>query len=91
MKITPSKNIDQSRFIKPEDVLEILYGLPKQVRFCKKCNISNQQPMSSNEWHHGKLSKKTTLSFDQNSVCHACNFNDLKKRERLTGKKEKKN
>ena len=63
MKIGPSPSVDLSRFSKPEDELEVLYGLPRHVHFCKKCNMSNQQPMSSNEYAHSKDSKKTTMSF----------------------------
>jgi N-acetyl sugar amidotransferase len=40
--------------------------------------MSNQQPMSSNEYLHSKNSYKTTMSFDKQGVCHACNFNELK-------------
>ena len=78
MKIGPSKDVDLSRFSKPESELDVLYGLPRHVQFCTKCNMSNQQPMSSNEYAHSKDSKKTTLSFDENGVCHACRFNELK-------------
>ena len=78
MKISPSTNTDLSRFSKPEEELEVLYGLPRNVRFCAKCNMSNQQPMSSNEYTHNKDSTKTTLSFDEEGVCHACRFNMLK-------------
>lgn len=78
MKIGPSPDIDLSRFNKPENELEVFYGLPRDVQFCKKCNMSNQQPMSSNEYAHNKESKKTTMSFDEHGVCHACNFNALK-------------
>lgn len=78
MKIKPSSSVDLSRFEKPEERLEVLYGLPRHVQFCKKCNMSNQQPMSSNEYLHSKESKKTTMSFDENGICHACNFNELK-------------
>ncbi len=85
MKITPSVAVDRSRFEKPDGELEVLYGLPRHVQFCKKCNMSNQQPMSSNEYAHNKDSKKTTMSFDENGVCHACNFNELKETGRLTG------
>ena len=53
MKIGPSDTVDLSRFNRPEPELEVLYGLPREVRFCVKCNISNQQPMSSNEYAHG--------------------------------------
>ncbi len=78
MKIGPSPNLDLSRFNKSEDQLDVLYGLPRYVQFCTMCNMSNQQPMSSNEYLHSKDSKKTTLSFDDEGVCHACRFNVLK-------------
>ena len=78
MKISPTESVDLSRYEGPEEELEVLYGLPRDIQFCKKCNISNQQPMSSNEYVHNSDSKKTTLVFDNFGVCHACNFNDLK-------------
>ena len=78
MKIGPSADVDLSRFNRAEEDLEVFYGLPREVRFCAKCNMSNQQPMSSNEYAHGKDSTKTTLSFDDEGVCHACRFNALK-------------
>ena len=78
MKIGPSHGIDLSRFTKPDAELEVLYGMPRHVKFCKICNMSNQQPMSSNEYSHSKESIKTTLSFDEEGVCHACRFNTLK-------------
>ena len=78
MKITPTSSVDLSLFSKPDNELDVLYGLPRDVQFCKKCNMSNQQPMSSNEYAHNKDSTKTTMAFDENGVCHACNFNALK-------------
>ena len=78
MKISPSINTNLSKFSEPSDKLEVLYGLPREVRFCKLCNMSNQQPMSSNEYKHNKNSTKVTLSFDANGICHACAFNMLK-------------
>lgn len=78
MIIRPSPGCDLSRFLKPESELEVLYGMPRHVQFCKRCNMSNQQPMSSNEYTHNKDSTKSTLSFDNDGVCHACRFNALK-------------
>ena len=68
MKSGSSKSMDLSRFNRPVDQLEVLYGLPRHVQFCKKCNMSNQQPMSSNEYAHSADSKKTTMSFDDRGV-----------------------
>jgi len=78
VKIGPSPATDLSRFARPTDALEVLYGLPREVRFCRLCNMSNQQPMSSNEYAHGKDSTKVTLQFDAEGICHACRFNHLK-------------
>jgi hypothetical protein len=78
MPFKPSRAVDIARYDKPESELETYYGLPRQVQFCAKCNMSNQQPMSSNEYEHGAHSTKTTLSFDDEGVCHACRFNMLK-------------
>jgi len=79
MKIGPSSQVDSSRFAQEGGELEVYYGLPREVRFCVQCNMSNQQPMSSNEYSHGKGSSKTTMSFDEEGVCHACRFNDMKR------------
>jgi len=35
------------------------YNLPNEVKFCKKCTISNQRPR---------------ITFDENGVCSACNY-----------------
>ncbi len=60
------------KFNKPEDQLETFYGLPREVKFCSKCVMSNQRPASAVEFKHTKDSKKTTLNFDENNVCDAC-------------------
>jgi N-acetyl sugar amidotransferase len=58
--------------------LEAFYGLPQEVKFCKKCVMSNQRPSSAIEFKHTKDSKKTTINFDKNGVCDACNSNEEK-------------
>ena len=40
------------------------YNLPAEVKFCKRCTISNQRPR---------------ITFDEKGVCSACNFSDYKK------------
>ena len=40
------------------------YNLPEEVKFCKKCTISNQRPR---------------ITFDENGVCSACNYAEFKK------------
>jgi N-acetyl sugar amidotransferase len=53
--------------------LKTLYGLPHEVKFCKKCVMSNQRPASTSEFKHTIKSTKVTLNFDENDVCDACN------------------
>ncbi len=57
---------------KDKSDLEAFYGLPKEVKFCRKCVMSNQRPASAIEFKHTKESKKVTLSFDGEDVCDAC-------------------
>lgn len=70
-----------------QNQLETYYGLPQDVKFCKKCVMSNQRPTSAIEFKHTKDSKKTTMNFDEEGVCDACNTAvtkeniDWKKRE----------
>jgi N-acetyl sugar amidotransferase len=40
------------------------YNLPHEVKFCKKCTVSNQRPR---------------ITFDENEVCSACNFAEYKR------------
>ena len=55
-----------------------LFGLPKEVKFCKSCVISNQRPNSTVEMKNDNK-KKETIKFDSNGICSACNFNKAKK------------
>lgn len=61
--------------------LEAKYGLPKEIRFCKRCVISNQRPNSAIEYQHTKASKKTTIAFDKDGICDACRVAERKNRE----------
>jgi N-acetyl sugar amidotransferase len=58
--------------------LEAYYGLPQEVKFCKRCVMSNQRPASTVEFKHTKDSKKVTLHFDAEGVCDACRNADQK-------------
>jgi len=60
------------------DQLETYYGLPAEVKFCKKCVISNQRPSSTAEHKHTIDSKKTTINFDAEGVCDACRTAETK-------------
>ena len=57
---------------------KIKYGLPEKVKYCKKCNISNQQPTSTNEFKHDKFTKQITIDFDIDGICAACKSNEIK-------------
>jgi N-acetyl sugar amidotransferase len=59
-------------------MLETKYGLPQEVKFCKKCTISNQRPNSCQEFKHNKDSKKETIEFDSEGVCSACRIAQMK-------------
>lgn len=58
--------------------LEAYYGLPENVKFCKKCVMSNQRPASTAEFKHTVQSKKATLRIDDDGVCDACKYAAMK-------------
>ena len=47
-------------------------GLPSEVKFCKKCLLSNQKPTSTNELLHNKDTIQIPIEFDNEGVCYAC-------------------
>lgn len=57
---------------KEEYDLEAYYGLPQEVKFCKKCIISNQRPNSDVETKHTIKSQKKTIHFNEDGICDAC-------------------
>ena len=61
------------------DGLDIKYGLPADVRFCKRCVISNQRPNSAVEYQHTSDSRKQTIHFDDDGICDACRVAEEKK------------
>jgi len=53
--------------------MKILYNLPKEVKYCKKCVTSNQYPSSTAEFKHRKDKKDAKyINFNKDSVCDAC-------------------
>ena len=54
------------------------FGLPLDVKFCKKCVISNQRPSSTIEFKNNLEQKKDTINFDEEGVCSACKYQDIK-------------
>jgi N-acetyl sugar amidotransferase len=61
--------------------VETKYGLPADVRFCKRCVISNQRPNSAIEYGHTADSVKETIHFDAEGVCDACRYAERKRTE----------
>jgi N-acetyl sugar amidotransferase len=61
---TGAENSMALRFeVKKRDV-QTQYRLPAEVKFCKRCTISNQRPR---------------IGFDEDGICTACRFADFKK------------
>jgi len=58
--------------------LEVKYGLPEKVTFCKRCVVSNQRPTSAVEFKHTLKSTKNTINFDEEGICDACRFAEIK-------------
>ncbi len=64
----------------PTKDLEVKYGLPREVKFCKRCVMSNQRPASTVEFKHTIDSKKVTLNIDEAGICDACRTAEIKER-----------
>ena len=79
-----SKPIDKSLFCDDKSV-NTLYGLPKDIKFCRSCVISNQRPSSSIEFKNDGKPKANT-HFDEYGICDACVKDE---KIRLIGVKEK--
>jgi len=60
---------------------ESKYGLPLEVKFCTKCAMSNQRPISSVESKHNKNHRHKGLGFDYEGVCDACRYAEMKDNE----------
>ena len=71
-----------------KDKLEAYFGLPAEVKFCKKCVISNQRPSSTVEMKN-KNKKKETIVFDEDGICSACSFSSEKKEINWKEREEK--
>ena len=60
--------------------MKVKYNLPKKVKFCSKCVMSNQRPSSIPEFFHTKDRKNAKyLIIDEiDNVCEACKQNEYK-------------
>jgi N-acetyl sugar amidotransferase len=55
-----------------------MYGLPLDVKYCRKCTISNQRPSSTIEFKN-KGGKKRPIAFGDDGICEACRYAEKKK------------
>ena len=58
--------------------METSYGLPKELKFCKKCVMPNTRPSSCNEYAHKPGFRHKYIEFDSEGICSACRFNEAK-------------
>lgn len=69
---------EQSHLPDDSEELEVMYGLPREVQYCKKCVISNQRPSSVVEFKNKKTDRKPTIFFNNDGVCSACEYHEMK-------------
>ena len=55
-----------------------MYGMPKEVKYCVKCNVTNQTPTTTNEYEHDKNTQQIPIEFNENDICYACVVNEKK-------------
>jgi N-acetyl sugar amidotransferase len=79
LRFPRTTEIEISRFV-ASDPTETRYGLPAQVRFCRRCVISNQRPNSAVEFKHTAESRKSTIHLDAEGICDACRVAEEKAR-----------
>ena len=60
--------------------IKSFYGLPIEVKFCKKCVISNQRPSSTVEFKNKKGQKKDVINFNKDGICSACEYHFQKEK-----------
>ncbi|MFQ5618947.1 MAG: N-acetyl sugar amidotransferase [Rhodospirillales bacterium] len=78
-KISLPRAVDFIKFEAEESNLATKYGLPREVKFCERCVMSNQRPNSAVEFQHTRDSKKETIRFDEEGVCDACRVAEEKR------------
>lgn len=66
--------------LQEQEKIKAYYGLPPQVEFCTRCVISNQRPGSTVEFRN-KNANKQTIAFDEEGVCSACRYHEIKEQK----------
>lgn len=59
--------------------LEVKYGLPSEVRYCRRCVMSNQRPSSIPEFRHLPDRRGANyMHLDEDGICDACRYAERK-------------
>lgn len=58
---------------------EAYYNLPEEVRYCKRCVMSNQRPTSYPEFKHTPDRNTPTIHIDDDGLCDACKYAERKR------------
>lgn len=75
------KEIDYEAFSVSDEKAAAMYGLPKEVKFCKTCVISNQRPNSCVETKNDREQKKQAIHFGEDGICDACRAVEAKEKK----------
>ncbi len=75
------KKINHNDYLADDLNPKVLYGLPKNVVFCKTCAMSNQKPISTVEFKHLKHEKKHGINLNEDGQCDPCKVNKKKNEE----------
>ena len=60
--------------------MSTLFGLPEEVRFCRRCVLSNQRPLTRSEYTQSADSPLQTIAWDAEDICSACRVREEKDR-----------
>ena len=70
--------VDLTPFARENTEPEAKYGLPVNIKFCRRCIISNQRPSYGVEYESTRDTRKTTINFDEEGICDACRVKENK-------------
>jgi hypothetical protein len=79
--IKAPRDIDFGKYSPSAVNPEAFYGLPEKITYCSHCIISNQRPVSANEFVHTAKTAKTSMKMDNQGKCDACRFAGMKQNQ----------
>ena len=71
-----------------DELLEVKYHLPRNIKYCKKCVMSNQKPNTSVEYQNQNGTREY-IGFDNDGICAACKYDEQKKKIDWTEREDK--